>query len=259
MKINLSVGGISVGITSPVIYDILIDEKANKWERYEVMLQDFGLTNLLFGKNIKFDYWGQLVCKSHTTGQEFIVKFSKSEGLLQSASSKGRIDGILNDANNKPRYRLKGYWNGKDMSFDKYNEDSKQFENTKYLFKDVLVTDEEDYEWDINYRLNDYALNLNHLDDELAEKLPPTDTRFRPDIRAFENGYYEQAEVEKKRLETNQRERRKALGCEPPPKYFTKHVLDEKNKKYYFEFGGPRNYFEDRKNKDWDHLTKIYD
>ena len=45
--------------------------------------------------------------------------------------------------------------------------------------------------------MNDFALNLNHLDDELAENLPPTDSRFRPDMRAFENGKYEFAETEK--------------------------------------------------------------
>jgi len=46
-------------------------------------------------------------------------------------------------------------------------------------------------------------LNLNYIDDELAKNLPHTDTRFRPDMRAFEDGKYELAELEKKRLENN--------------------------------------------------------
>jgi len=39
--------------------------------------------------------------------------------------------------------------------------------------------------------MNDISVNLNHIDDELAEQLPPTDSRFRPDMRAFEHGEFE--------------------------------------------------------------------
>lgn len=126
-----------------------------------------------------------------------------------------------------PRYWIRGYWTG-NIQFDKFNEESKQFEQPKYLFKQVSVPDEEDTEWDTNYWFNDFALNLNYLDDELAENLPPTDSRFWPDMRAFENGKFEYAENEKRWLEATQRERRKANGGEAPPKYFSKHVLNEK-------------------------------
>jgi len=43
-------------------------------------------------------------------------------------------------------------------------------------------------------RMNDIAINLNYIDEELAAKLPPTDSRRRPDMRAMENGDYETAE-----------------------------------------------------------------
>lgn len=109
-----------------------------------------GVTNLLFGKNIKFDHWGTMNIKSYATGQELQVKVHKSEGLLQSQSNRGKIEGVLSDAAKVPRYRIRGYWTG-NIQFDKFNEESKQFEQPKYLFKQVSVPDEEDTEWDTNY------------------------------------------------------------------------------------------------------------
>lgn len=39
----------------------------------------------------------------------------------------------------------------------------------------------------------------------LQDKLPPTDSRLRPDQRHLENGEYEEANAEKQRLEQRQR------------------------------------------------------
>jgi len=42
---------------------------------------------------------------------------------------------------------------------------------------------------------------LNYLPDSLRPKLPPTDSRFRPDQRAWEQGNSDLATDEKNRLE----------------------------------------------------------
>ncbi|KAG2539456.1 hypothetical protein PVAP13_9NG481200 [Panicum virgatum] len=55
------------------------------------------------------------------------------------------------------------------------------------------------------YNLSSFAITLNELTPELKEKLPPTDSRLRPDQRHLENGEYEKANAEKLRLETRQR------------------------------------------------------
>jgi len=44
---------------------------------------------------------------------------------------------------------------------------------------------------------------MNYLSNQLKLKLPPTDSRLRPDIRAWENGEMEIATKEKDRLEIN--------------------------------------------------------
>ena len=61
------------------------------------------------------------------------------------------------------------------------------------------------------YNFSDFALQLNYLTPELKQRLPPTDSRLRPDQRALENGETETAIKEKHRLEENQRARRKDL------------------------------------------------
>ena len=58
------------------------------------------------------------------------------------------------------------------------------------------------------YNMNYWTLQLNLLSAKLQAKLPPTDSRFRPDVRYWESADLESSSFEKARLETNQRERR---------------------------------------------------
>ena len=51
------------------------------------------------------------------------------------------------------------------------------------------------------YGMTHHQLQFNYLPNEIRDLLPPTDTRFRPDQRALENGDFKLAEAEKHRLE----------------------------------------------------------
>ncbi|PWA78504.1 OSBP(oxysterol binding protein)-related protein 1D [Artemisia annua] len=57
------------------------------------------------------------------------------------------------------------------------------------------------------YNLTPFAISLNEITPGLREKLPPTDSRLRPDQRHLENGEYELANAEKLRLEQLQRQK----------------------------------------------------
>ncbi|XP_077469626.1 oxysterol-binding protein-related protein 2-like [Stigmatopora argus] len=59
------------------------------------------------------------------------------------------------------------------------------------------------------YSFTNFAMSLNELDSGLEAILAPTDCRFRPDIRAMENGKMDEASQEKERLEDKQRIARK--------------------------------------------------
>ncbi|KAF8032842.1 hypothetical protein BT93_D1660 [Corymbia citriodora subsp. variegata] len=67
------------------------------------------------------------------------------------------------------------------------------------------------------YNMSSFAITLNELTPGLQEKLPPTDSRLRPDQRHLENGEYEKANAEKQRLEKRQRMSRncKKMGGSP--------------------------------------------
>lgn len=106
-----------------------------------------------------------------------------------------------------------------------------------------------------------FALMLNNLPEGLQEKLPPTDCRLRPDLRAYENGDLELAADEKHRLEEKQRltRRRRAAGEIPEfvPKYFVKKFEESTGLEQYV-YGYSRDYWEDRKNHDFAHMEDIF-
>jgi len=66
--------------------------------------------------------------------------------------------------------------------------------------------------------------------------LPHTDARFRPDLRALEEGNLDLAGTEKHRLEEEQRARRKvneANGTHPEAYYFKEEFCPESGETFY--------------------------
>jgi hypothetical protein len=55
------------------------------------------------------------------------------------------------------------------------------------------------------YGLSPFAMTLNEITPDMEGRLPPCDSRFRPDIRAMEEGDIDLADSEKCRLEEQQR------------------------------------------------------
>ena len=74
------------------------------------------------------------------------------------------------------------------------------------------------------YGLTTLALQMNNITPKLKAKLPPTDSRLRPDIRAWEEAQLDLATKEKDRLEENQRKRRKAIKEELQLKLDNKEI-----------------------------------
>ncbi|KAK6252427.1 hypothetical protein QUC31_014147 [Theobroma cacao] len=100
------------------------------------------------------------------------------------------------------------------------------------------------------YNLTPFAISLNELTPGLLEKLPPTDSRLRPDQRHLENGEYEMANAEKLRLEQLQRQARKLQERGWQPRWFRK---DEDGCYHYI--GG---YWEAREKRKWDGIPDIF-
>ncbi|XP_015793635.1 oxysterol-binding protein-related protein 3 isoform X2 [Tetranychus urticae] len=85
-------------------------------------------------------------------------------------------------------------------------------------------------DYKLYYGFTRYALELNELTSNLANKLPITDTRFRPDQRLLEEGKIQKAENIKMVLEQLQRERRKEReekGEAHKPRWFKQEPVDD--------------------------------
>lgn len=101
-----------------------------------------------------------------------------------------------------------------------------------------------------HYNLTSFAITLNELTPGLKEKLPPTDSRLRPDQRHLENGEFDKANVEKLRLETRQRMSRKLQEHGWKPRWFQR---DGEGPFHYI--GG---YWEARDQGKWDGCPDIF-
>ncbi|PAN20286.1 hypothetical protein PAHAL_3G368600 [Panicum hallii] len=100
------------------------------------------------------------------------------------------------------------------------------------------------------YNLSPFAISLNELTPHLLKKLPPTDSRLRPDQRHLENGEYEMANAEKLRLEQLQRQARRLQEKGWKPRWFKKDDDDS-----YRYVGG---YWEAREKGNWEGISDIF-
>ncbi|XP_011622138.1 oxysterol-binding protein-related protein 1B isoform X3 [Amborella trichopoda] len=101
------------------------------------------------------------------------------------------------------------------------------------------------------YNLSSFAITLNELTPGLKDKIPPTDSRLRPDQRHLENGEYDMANAEKLRLETRQRMSRKLQENGWKPRWFRNDVGEGT-----FRYVG--GYWEAREEKKWDGCPCIF-
>ncbi|KAF7828400.1 oxysterol-binding protein-related protein 2A-like isoform X1 [Senna tora] len=102
------------------------------------------------------------------------------------------------------------------------------------------------------YNLTSFAITLNELTPGLKEKLPPTDSRLRPDQRHLENGEYEKANLDKQRLERRQRMSRKMQENGWKPRWF-----EREGENGTFRYVG--GYWEAREQGRWDGCPNIFD
>ncbi|EXB82467.1 Oxysterol-binding protein-related protein 1D [Morus notabilis] len=114
----------------------------------------------------------------------------------------------------------------------------------------VLLWERDKYVTKTRYNLSPFTMSLNEITPGLLEKLPPTDSRLRPDQRHLENGEYELANAEKLRLEQLQRQARKLQERGWQPSWFQK----DEDGCYRYKGG----YWETRDKKNWDGIPDIF-
>lgn len=200
--------------------------------------------------NPTVDNYGSMLIKNHTTGETCTLDF-KPRGWK--ASSAYIVSGKIATADGKTRWSIGGRWNDKiyarltpgfeDAALGPTSATSKPTTDPTQAF---LVWQAHPRPSGIPFNLTPFVVTFQSLPAALRPYLPPTDTRFRPDQVAMEEGKYELAATEKNRVEEQQRKRRReieARGEEFVPRWFEKRVCGVTGEEYWWSGGA---YWESR-------------
>uniref|UniRef100_A0A7N0UAS3 PH domain-containing protein n=1 Tax=Kalanchoe fedtschenkoi TaxID=63787 RepID=A0A7N0UAS3_KALFE len=194
---------------------------------------------------------GKLYCDHHGTmhirgNRQFSSRLRfKEQSILD--RNPHQVDGFIEDASGKKVASIYGKW-----------DDCLHYACIDGAGKECRTSNDSSLLWRLNsppvnvtrYNLTSFAITLNEITPGL-QKLPPTDSRFRPDQRHLENGEYEKANLEKQRLERRQRMSRKLQECGWKPRWFQK---ESENGPYRYVGG----YWESREDKRWDGCQDIF-
>ncbi|KAM7491246.1 hypothetical protein LguiA_034167 [Lonicera macranthoides] len=200
------------------------------------------LHNLILGK-VHCDHHGIMQISGN---RHFSCKLKfKERSILERIPH--QVHGFIEDVNGTKVARLYGKWDDS-MYYIKGDTTTKMkdLSDASLLWKRSKLPPNL-----TRYNLTSFAITLNELTPGLQEKLPPTDSRLRPDQRHLENGEYDKANVEKLRLETRQRMSRKLQENGWKPKWFNRESVD----KPFSYVGG---YWEAREEAKWDNCPNIF-
>ena len=183
------------------------------------------------------DNYGPMEIKNWTTGDVCYLNF-KPRGWT--ASSAYQVGGKVTAADGKTKWSIGGRWNDKLYARltpgfeDSDLQPSKA--NAMGSNQAFLVWEAHARPTGIPFNLTPFVVNFQNLPDRLRPYLPPTDTRFRPDQVAMEEGKYDLAASEKNRVEEKQRARRRereANGEIHEPRWFHKVKCELTGEEYW--------------------------
>ena len=166
-------------------------------ESFTITQPEVNLHNYIVGTPYLW-YKGDMICRNQITGDKAIVSF-KPKGW----TSKGdyQCDGAITDDKRVRVFDLVGLWTDHLTAINPHTKEDI-----------VLAKRKPDPENNRQqYFFSKFVINLNHLTQNMLEKIAPTDSRLRPDLRAYEYGDVDLASKEKTRLEEKQRARKKML------------------------------------------------
>ena len=211
--------------------------------------------------NPTVDNYGAMEIKNWNTGEVCVLDF-KPRGWK--ASSAYQVSGKIMGNDGVTKWSIGGRWNDKIYARhtpgyeDESVAEGKIGRGGSQSNQAVLVWQAHKRPSGIPFNLTPFVVTLNSVTEPLRPRLPPTDTRLRPDQRAMEDGEYDFAAIEKNRVETKQRAARRARedkGEEFKPKWFEKK-LDVVTGEEYWETTGQ--YWNARENGDWSACDDIF-
>lgn len=203
--------------------------------------------NIVVGR-IWLDNYGEMEIIDRKTRNKCVLTFNKT-GWMSDSRTFASVKGVVQDASGKTRIKLAGHWNER-----LYRDGGRGKQETIWTAAErPPVSASNGYNW------TKWAITLNQpVEDGMRARIAPTDSRFRPDQRALENGDLDMASDRKLLLEQGQRARRRALeesGGEYAPRWFRK-IVDEETGRDYFRFTG--DYFRCKSEQDWGRCDDLF-
>ncbi|XP_044845797.1 oxysterol-binding protein 2 isoform X8 [Mauremys mutica] len=225
--------------------------------------------NIIVGK-LWIDQSGDIEIVNHKSKDKCQLKFTPYSYFSRDIPRK--VTGVVTDADGKAHYVMSGTWD-ENMECSKIVQSSHGSTSSEGKQKTVYQTLAPKVLWkkyplpenaENMYFFSDLALTLN----EPEERVAPTDSRLRPDQRLMENGKWDEANVEKQRLEEKQRavrRRREAEAVEALeegkdyegyiPLWFERKVDPLTGELICVYKGG---YWEAKEKQDWDLCPDIF-
>ncbi|CAN6466930.1 unnamed protein product [Victoria cruziana] len=199
--------------------------------------------NLILGK-LYCDHYGAMRIQGN---REYSCKLKfKEQSIID--RNPHQVQGIVQDRHGKTVATLFGKWD-EGMHYVKGDCSGKNKDALSGAH--LLWRRNKPTKFPTRYNLTRFAITTNELTPGLKEKLPPTDSRLRPDQRCLENGEYELANAEKLRLEQRQRQARKMQERGWKPRWFAKDNCSDT----YRYAGG---YWEARESGRWESCPDIF-
>ncbi|KAM3874540.1 oxysterol-binding protein 2 isoform 2-T2 [Diretmus argenteus] len=225
--------------------------------------------NIIVGK-LWIDQSGEIEIVNNTTKDTCHLKFSPYSYFSRDAPRK--VTGVVEDREGTAYYILSGTWDDK-MESAKIVDSSQGCGGSEGKQKTVYQTLPPKLLWK-KYPLPDnsenmhffsfFALTLNEPEEDVA----PTDSRLRPDQQLMEAGLWDEANVQKQRLEERQRLDRKKREAEASqaleeghnieghqPLWFEKRTDDATGESTYVYRGG---YWESKERQDWSQCPEVF-
>ena len=210
------------------------------------------LRNVIAGEKY-IEPTGTMTIISETTGAKAVCTF-KAGGMFTGRSEDVSVQVFDNTGSVLPTGAT-GKWTT-DLQFTSNGQPT-----GKSIWKAGSLVDKPEK----HYGFTSFAAALNQITPIEDKQIPPTDSRLRPDQRAWEDGDLDKAEALKARLEERQRARRRVMeehGDEWKPRWFTKIGAEEAatlgDEEVWRLKGGKDGYWEAREAGKWEGVVDVF-
>jgi hypothetical protein len=216
-------------------------------ERYSWAIATVFLRNVVMGEKY-VEPVGTMTVSNDTTGAKATVEF-RSKGMFGGRGEDVVVETFTPDGRHAG-VGLTGTWTAGLQTVEKGAE-AREIWRPGRLVENAANT----------YGMTTFGAGLNEITPLEQGKLPPTDTRLRPDQRLAEAGKLDDAEEWKVKLEEAQRRRRREMeerGEEWRPRWFVKAGTAQDGEEVWRIKGGREGYWEERAGGRWKGVEDIF-